>query len=307
MGKRIDLVGKRFGRLTVIRLSDVKDNRNTRKWECLCDCGNICYVTTTLLNKGNTKSCGCLYNDTRGVANRKDLTGQKFGKLLALEVADKEFQKRKGTVWKCQCDCGNITYVPAHSLLCGNTKSCGCMQVKLIKDITGQQFGHWTVINLDGKHEDGFYYWLCRCDCGTEKIVRGNNLKTGDSTNCGCIRSKGELFVKKWLNDNNIIFQDEYTFPDLNGDYAPLRFDFCINNNKLIEVMGVQHYEDREWGGPNLKRYDEMKRQYCENKNIPLLYLKYNKDSTIPEEEWAKLLQNFLMEEMPDAHYDKTR
>ena len=50
-----------------------------------------------------------------------DLTGQKFGRLTVIERHDK---KR----WKCQCDCGNITYSDGYQLRKGITKSCGCYQ-----------------------------------------------------------------------------------------------------------------------------------------------------------------------------------
>lgn len=50
-------------------------------------------------------------------------------------------------------------------------------------DLTGQKFGTWTVIER-GPNEKGAVMWLCRCDCGTEKYVRGFTLKNGKSTGC---------------------------------------------------------------------------------------------------------------------------
>lgn len=58
--------------------------------------------------------------------------------------------------------------------------------------------------------------------------------------------------------------------------------------------MGIQHYNDREWGSKNLKEYDRLKYNYCKKNNIELLYLDYNKDSTIPYEEWEDKLKIFL-------------
>ncbi|MBP1549352.1 MAG: hypothetical protein J6A05_05050 [Oscillospiraceae bacterium] len=50
----IDLTGQRFGKLVVQRyFPDLK------KWECICDCGKITYVSANNLKKGTTKSCGC--------------------------------------------------------------------------------------------------------------------------------------------------------------------------------------------------------------------------------------------------------
>lgn len=59
-----DLTGRRFENLLVIEIGPViktgKDEKKRRTWKCLCDCGQITYVTTGDLLSGNTKSCGCL-------------------------------------------------------------------------------------------------------------------------------------------------------------------------------------------------------------------------------------------------------
>lgn len=60
-----------------------------------------------------------------------DLTGMQFGHLLAIEPAGKT--KDRHILWKCVCECGNITYVSSHSLICGCTKSCGCMKTEMIR------------------------------------------------------------------------------------------------------------------------------------------------------------------------------
>lgn len=53
------------------------------------------------------------------------------------------------------------------------------------KDITGQKFGYWTVINRSPK-EGKTAYWWCKCDCGTFREVAGSMLRSGDSKSCGC-------------------------------------------------------------------------------------------------------------------------
>lgn len=47
----------------------------------------------------------------------------------------------------------------------------------------GARFGKWIVISAE-RRSDG--KWLCKCECGAERWVRSNNLKSGQSTNCGC-------------------------------------------------------------------------------------------------------------------------
>lgn len=51
--KRIDLTGQVFGKLRVIQPVE------GGKWECLCECGNVVYVTGSSLNSGDRVSCGC--------------------------------------------------------------------------------------------------------------------------------------------------------------------------------------------------------------------------------------------------------
>ena len=58
MKSPIDLTGKRFGRLVVVRMSDRKRGNN-RLWECACDCGAFTYVRGDGLKSGKTQSCGC--------------------------------------------------------------------------------------------------------------------------------------------------------------------------------------------------------------------------------------------------------
>ena len=54
----IDLTGQRFGRLVVVERTENKGVKV--QWKCLCDCGRYCSITSDMLLKGKTKSCGCL-------------------------------------------------------------------------------------------------------------------------------------------------------------------------------------------------------------------------------------------------------
>ena len=60
-----------------------------------------------------------------------DLVGQKFGKLVVIELDSKSDQGKGGTgkktIWKCLCECGNLTQKNTSNLRAGNAKSCGCL------------------------------------------------------------------------------------------------------------------------------------------------------------------------------------
>lgn len=70
---KIDLTGKRYGKLTVIKSTSDRTNFGNQIWECQCDCGNICYVSTNHLQTGNTKSCGCLQGNSVGEIRIKQI------------------------------------------------------------------------------------------------------------------------------------------------------------------------------------------------------------------------------------------
>lgn len=60
--KSLDLLGQRFGRLTVVEKLPSKNNMSM--WRCVCDCGNETAVLGKNLKSGRTKSCGCLQKET---------------------------------------------------------------------------------------------------------------------------------------------------------------------------------------------------------------------------------------------------
>lgn len=131
-----NIAGQRFGYL--IALEPTKERQGgSVVWKCQCDCGKISYATTGNLRSGHTKSCGCQKGRLSSDKKHVDLTGQRFGKLVALEYIPGT--KDKKSKWKCQCDCGNICYVPRDCLTRKIfTTSCGCSKSRgeaIIADI----------------------------------------------------------------------------------------------------------------------------------------------------------------------------
>lgn len=119
MGKSIDLTGKRYGKLTVVRKTNLRDSAGCVMWECLCDCGGSNFYSTNSLNRGLVTSCGC------GQIKRDDLTGKRFGRLTVVSF-DGYSEKSHGTRWLCKCDCGKQKSVLSSCLKRGLTTSCGC-------------------------------------------------------------------------------------------------------------------------------------------------------------------------------------
>ena len=186
MGRKAtkDIRGKKFGKLTVVGKSEKRSNGHVM-WECLCECGDSTYVRKGNLLNRSTISCGCLKKNLYENPSFRNLAGQCFGRLTALEPTS----KRQGgsVVWKCQCACGNVAYVSASSLKSGNTKSCGCTWKERGKDLSGMRFGRLTAVRPTDRREKKYVVWECRCDCGNIVFVRSGSLINGNTQSCGCL------------------------------------------------------------------------------------------------------------------------
>lgn len=125
MPTKVDsMIGQIFGKLTVLEKAPKRVDIKSRciRYICQCACGKIIEVDGNALRTGHTKSCGCTRKQN---APHLDLSGQRFGKLVAIKIVGTSNDRRK--MWLCQCDCGNTVIVSAHDLVQNHTKSCGCL------------------------------------------------------------------------------------------------------------------------------------------------------------------------------------
>lgn len=223
-----------------------------------------------------------------------DITGEKYNSWTVLDrVLD---NSKKGTYWRCQCECGTIKEVASTSLRNGASKSCGCQ--KAIKartnngkfiDETGNRYGKLVVLGRDEQLsiEKHRAQWICQCDCGNITTVSSKCLREDKTKSCGCLISIGEENISRILRDNNIIYKSQYQV-NINGIYY--RYDFAIFNKednliRLIEFDGIQHYDDKQkhWGHDITKTQerDKIKNQYALQNNIPLVRIPYIKRDNI--------------------------
>lgn len=115
--------------------------------------------------------------------NRNDLTGQRFGRLMAIRPTDERW--RTSVVWECQCDCGQTCRVPSSWLRSGSKRSCGCLQDEARRDdITGQRRGRLTAVRPTDQRRHGNTVWEWRCDCGAQVLKPPGMVREGMSTMC---------------------------------------------------------------------------------------------------------------------------
>lgn len=129
-----DLSGQRFGRLTALFRHQIA-NETGSYWICACDCGKSTRSRADALLIGRAASCGCLSAERAAVhikavghANKIDLVGRRFNRLLVLSEAARS---RTGHIqWMCKCDCGAVKSVFGSNLTKGKTQSCGCLDLE---------------------------------------------------------------------------------------------------------------------------------------------------------------------------------
>lgn len=167
MGKKVNLVGQKFNKLTVI------EDLGEGYWSCKCDCGQIKRIRGYELTHNKIKSCGRCGERSNFI----DITGQQIGEWEVLKYAG----NRK---WLCRCSCGVVKEVNGAELRNGKSKSCG-HSTNGFKDLTGQRFGEWTPIEYVGNRQ-----WKCQCRCGKIQIIDTSALTRGLTTKCKECTSK---------------------------------------------------------------------------------------------------------------------
>lgn len=289
-----DLTGESNEYFTILFKIKGNNEANCARWLAKCNCGNLFIISSTNFSKKIIKSCGLCYPELkhRPIIGEKyyylTVIGQTYGELINKKPKERLF-------WICLCDCGNITYVDTEHLTGYDnpnkrtTKSCGCIRHKSpvnYEDLTGKIFGWLTALERDHEYEKKcktrITYWKCRCKCGQIKTVSAGHLKNGNTKSCGCMMSKGEEKIQALLQENNIIFERQKQFPTaiFNDSGFPMKFDFFINNQFLLEYDGQQHYMPiKAWGGEErliiTQNKDNQKNNWCKQNNIILKRIPY--------------------------------
>ncbi len=161
-------------------------------------------------------------------------------------------------------------------------------------ELLGAMFGRLTVLKLDNIDNSGRTMWLCRCDCGESRIVRGSRLKSGHSRSCGCLSREvaaeilrgqkygekhGKCGTKVWHAWQAMKMRckhgDEYykgkkikVCPTWEGDFESFLADMGEPPNDecsldRIDPDGNYEPENCRWASPGLQAYNQ--KQYSNN------------------------------------------
>ena len=291
----IDLRGKIFGDFTVLKRvlvpNKIKSSTRHSHWLCQCNlCGCYTYKQgSTLKNYQNLCIC------------RQNLAGKTFNSWTVIQPGKRQ------NYWLCKCNkCGTIKEVYRSNLIQGTSKDCGCGRkengaLRLMKDLTNQQFGFLTVnrlatpeeIEKSGKDKNKQFYWNCNCTkCGNKDvIVLSRYLLQGITKSCGCLRSWNEAKIKQMLINMKINFIPEYN--------KTIKY--------FIEYDGEQHFHN--FGKfetlESIRERDKIKNQFCFKHNIPLIRIPYNRE--YKEEDLILETTRFLLTKENEKQYYKER
>ncbi|MGL5692695.1 MAG: hypothetical protein ACRCXA_01365 [Peptostreptococcaceae bacterium] len=210
--------------------------------------------------------------------------GKRFGKLVVLERVENTIEGRK--VYKCKCDCGNITKIKGKYLYNGDTKSCGCyekdfrqLQEKNYKEAlkkVGEKHGMLTIIDVEMGTNRQAYYMICRCECGSVSRKIYSNIVKGRIVSCGCYASemRSKQLTEQILNihKNN---RDKNWYFKKDGDivYCRSGYEVIYANHLMINNIDFE-YEPEHFKLLNGKRYTPdfylvKEDKYIEIKGIP--------------------------------------
>ena len=104
-------------------------------------------------------------------------------------------------------------------------------------DLTGQRFGRLVVIKLLTSKDAKHHKWLCKCDCGNECAVLGNNLVRGHTKSCGCLRKEvTSQLSKSKARKITYSFYEDYVIGD----------DGC-GHQFMIDVDDYEKIKERHW------------------------------------------------------------
>jgi hypothetical protein len=333
-----NLSGQKFGKLTAIEKVKIID-RTQYYWKCQCDCGKITYTTTGKLESGHTKSCGCLSHSSFKSFETID------GKIKINHIKLEPWEGTARRVYSRYKD-GNIPFDLFLKLTKQNCHYCGIGPFKIEKskykskedyiyngldridsnighlvsnivtscwlcniskrERSQEEFKKWIIDiynnpmnkikdcdlnieykeNLDlyvinknidikiestnvekyyGKVEIGQRFfrlitikkidkerWLCKCDCGNEKIAKESYLKCGTTKSCGCLKKeKASINYSKAIKSNMVyksakvaaaysIYKNSYLDGNLTFEqFYELSQKNCIYCNKLPSQVAI--------------------------------------------------------------------
>ena len=209
-------------------------------------------------------------------ANFKDMTGQRYGRLVVLERAEND--RHGNAMWLCQCDCGHKKIAMGQSLRAGKTKSCGCLlsessKKRLSKIVTNHGYSGTKIYSV-------YRAMIERCTKPQNKAFK--NYGGRGITVCDEWMKDRERFFK-WAVANGYKEGLQLDRIDVNGNYCPENCRFVtnkVNANNLrknikLEFGGETHTLS-EWADITGISYTTIYQRFKEGKPAAEIFSRKN-------------------------------
>lgn len=250
--------------------------------------------------------------------NMADITGWRFGRLVAMEPTD--LRRGGSVVWRCACDCGGEKFATSKALKVGYAKSCGCLNPRnKFYEIDGTGFclmsnGEYFWFSLDDADFITGRQWVCDSDGYAVTWKDGNNkrlirmlfgLQKGDMT-CidhinGDVRDNRRCNLRTCTTAQNV----RHTSKEIKGYYRQSngKYQARIKADGKFHYLGVYNTAE-EARAVYLTARDEIQGAFHAHEKI-VWYPGCTADSWLP---FTVLLDwvNFLTDFVPDAGLSKT-
>lgn len=100
-----------------------------------------------------------------------------------------------------------------------------------VHDLTGNRYGKLTVLSYAGHTSDGKSKWLCKCDCGKEKVARAASLVAGTTKSCGCLYYETrKIAISKITEKKSHFYKHGMSKSRINNIYRRIK-ERCYNRN----------------------------------------------------------------------------
>lgn len=169
-GKIKNLIGQKFGKLTVISMADrVKSGKNIKiRWRCICDCGEEITVRGDGLTTGNSKSCGCLIKEKLIHNNKKRKTDPQIQGLKELLSKYKQEAKYRELEWSLSNDLAFSLFVQ------------DCFYCESSPTFRKYQCGQYEANGIDRKNNNIGYTTENSVPCCTRCNLAKSNMEIKD-------------------------------------------------------------------------------------------------------------------------------
>jgi len=111
-----------------------------------------------------------------------------------------------------------------------------------IKDRTDIRYGYLIAKKFIVQDWDGNALWLCKCDCGREKIVLGKNLQNGCTKSCGCLRDE---LIRKRIGRNNPNYVNGIACGKYTKEILELKEKRRKKDNWICQHCGITQKEQK--------------------------------------------------------------